>query len=90
MNLEDVEQLSREQLKNVLGGFTGSGGSGSASCSCSLKSPTGQTLTLPSSTTSSWDTEAKCSNNCKAYCDGANSGGGDCASFSAVFASTGA
>ncbi|MNT58670.1 hypothetical protein D3C86_1860430 [compost metagenome] len=28
LNLKDVEQLSREQLKNVLGGFTGSGGSG--------------------------------------------------------------
>lgn len=28
LNLDEVEQLSREQLKNVLGGFTGSGGSG--------------------------------------------------------------
>lgn len=41
LNLQEVEQLSREQLKNVLGGFSGSGdddsGSGgpNTSCTCS-------------------------------------------------------
>ena len=53
LNLNEVEQLSREQLKNVLGGFTGGGGSGSTSCSCVLKSSTGISLTLPNATTSS-------------------------------------
>jgi hypothetical protein len=28
LNLKEVERLSREQLKDVLGGFTGSGGNG--------------------------------------------------------------
>lgn len=46
LNLEEVEQLSREQLKQVMGGFTGSGGSGNGSgtgsgaqqqCNCNVQ-----------------------------------------------------
>lgn len=50
LNLKEVEQLSREQLKNVLGGFTGgtggtgtdggtTGGCGIADCSCDNGNP---------------------------------------------------
>ncbi|WP_316820461.1 hypothetical protein [Pedobacter gandavensis] len=45
LNLKEVEQLSREQLKDVLGGWTGStttgptqGGTTSPACNCNSKS----------------------------------------------------
>lgn len=34
LNLKEVEQLSREQLKNVLGGLSGSGGDGFVKYTC--------------------------------------------------------
>lgn len=94
LGLSVSELLNREQMKKIYagcgGGCGGSGGGGcgaTTSCSCTLKSSTGVTLTLPSSITNTWTTSTDCSNNCKTYCDGANSGGGDCKSYSSVWGS---
>ncbi|MDE1192556.1 MAG: hypothetical protein PW786_10505 [Arachidicoccus sp.] len=75
--------LSREQMKNVLGGIAPSGGS--TSCSCTLKSSGGVKLSLPDNVTSQWTTDADCKSGCNTYCQGANQAGGDCANYSYTF-----
>lgn len=91
LGLSVSELLNREQMKKIYagcGGGCGGGGCGATtSCACTLKSSGGDKLTLPSSISNTWTSDADCKSNCKSYCDGANSGGGDCANYSYTFTS---
>lgn len=60
-------------------------GGGTTSCSCTLKSSTGVTLNIP--TSSGWNTSELCDSGCNNACAEARRIGGDCASYLAVFGS---